>query len=77
MTQPGKEASITLGTSEAESQGRNSLAGREGGGSALSPSAAPNLAQAWDPLTQRATLSPEKGETQEGRKVGRRLEVKF
>lgn len=30
-----------------------------------------------DPLTQRATLSPEKGETQEGRKVGRKLEVRF
>lgn len=49
----------------------------EGGGRALSPSAAPPLSQAWDPLTQRGTLSPEKDETQEGRRVGRRLEVKF
>ena len=77
MTQPWEGGTHHPGQPvRAENQGRNSLGGMEGRSErALHPSAAPPLSQALDPLTPKGTLSPEEDETQDRRRVRRRLEV--
>lgn len=46
-----------------EKQGRASVGVREGGGTALSPSAPSTTSQAWDPLTDTGDSEHGEGET--------------